>query len=184
VKARLLAAVLTVLCVSPGSVARAAPGKTTLDVTTMAGPRRLPKSLVTAAWSVDSDQSDHLAISGHNVPACLTLVQATWNGNRHGDRTGRFIELRHDYTYDAVREGASAELLVEYRLKSGWYVGMHVTVDYVGTLGLTRKSVTSGISVRSSAVAGKTVPVRVSLTIRYPEPAFNIDDTFRVLPQQ
>jgi hypothetical protein len=178
---RRFAVALVALFALGGTQASAAPPRTTLKVSTVVGSRQLPRPTVSAAWMIDPDKSDRLHITGQNLPVALSTVTASWTGTRTADSRGRFLALSHGYTYDAVREGARVDIVAEYRLKGHWYRVMGLREDYVGTIGLTRKTVTEVLTTSAPTIAGKTVPVRLTLTIRFPEAAANIDDTFLVM---
>jgi hypothetical protein len=173
-------AALSALCALTSTPAGAAP-RTSVTVVTVVGPQTLPRSTVAAAWTVEPDKSDRLSVSGENLPVAVSTVTASWSGNRKADSRGRFLSLRHEYTYDAVHEGAGAEIVVEYELKGRWYRVMGLREDYVGTIGLTRKSVSELLTGAAPATAGRNVPVRLTLTIRFPQAAANIDDSFVVV---
>lgn len=178
---RLLAVLLAAAaCVLPGSTAVAAPARTSVAVATVASSQQLPQATVAAAWTVDSDKSDRLHSTGHNLPGTVSTVTASWSGTRRGDSLGRLLKLDHQYVYDAVREGATADIFVEYKLKGHWYSVLKLREDYIGTIGPLRHVVTEQLVAKAPAIAGKTVAVRISLVLRYPEPCFNVDDVFVV----
>jgi hypothetical protein len=180
---RLLAAAVAAVSFWAAPAAHAAPAKTTVHVVTTVGPQSLPTTFVTAAWSVDKDKSDRLAMSGFNPAGCATTVTATWQGIRRGARNGHLLDVALDYSSTQVPTGASTDLKIEYRLGGAWHEVENAGFIY-GALGVGPESGGFEISYSTRAVAGRTVPVRLTVELTYPYATVSIADTFRVLPQK
>lgn len=171
---------LAVVLALAGSPAVAAPARTSVVVATTLLSAQLPMSTVSAAWSVDTDNSDRLHATGYNLPGTVSTVTASWSGTRHADSNGRLLRLDHLYVYDAVLAGATADISVDYELRGHWYRLVTWREDYVGSVDTVTLSSYGTLLVKAPAIAGRTVPVRISLAVRYPEPCLDIDDAFVV----
>jgi hypothetical protein len=181
---RLLAAAVAAVSLWAVPVAHAAPATTTVHVVTTAASQPLPATFVTAAWSVgDKDRSDLLKIGGFNPAGCATTVTGTWQGTRHGDRSGRLLDIAFGYSNIAVPTGSDTHLLIEYRLGGVWREAENFGILH-GSFGVGPDTDEFVMTYRTRAVAGRTVPVRVTVEITYQTPTVNIADTFRVLPQK
>ena len=180
IRARSIAAALVALLALPTTPTAAAPSRTVTATTRASNGYAFPRPTVDAAWTVDADSGDRLRTTGFDLAGTVSTVTASWLGTRRADSQGHLIRLDHTYVYDALHEGATADIAVDFKLNGVWYSLLRIREDYVGTVGLLRKSVTERMVGRAPAVRGKTVTVRVNLVLRFPEPCFNIDDVFVV----
>jgi hypothetical protein len=172
---------VAVAALAPGWPAGAKPVTTVSVVTVLGASTPSPRATVDASWQSASG-SDTVHASGFNPPAARTTVSATWTGTRQGDARGRFLRLEHRYSYDALLAGATYDVVIEIKTGGSWQRVFHVGGDYVGTIDGTAMLVDEVYVFRSSLAVRRTVPVRVTLTVVYPEPAFDIDDSISVAP--
>lgn len=172
--------IVMVAVLASGSSVGAKP-VTTVSVVTLLGATPAPKSTVDASWQSGS-RSDTVHASGFNLPGATTTVSATWTGTRQGDAKGRFQRLEHQYSYDTLLAGATYDVVIEIKAGGSWQRVIHVGGDYVGTIEGTTTVVDEVYVFRSSLAVRRAVPVRITLTIVYPQPAFAIDDSISVAP--
>jgi hypothetical protein len=160
---------------APG--AGAAPTVTATVTTTLAG-QPLPRDTVTATWAVAGGKNA-LHVSGFNLPGATTVVTATWLGTRHVDRAGTLTQLHRTYTYEAALDRATAVFVTEYRTATGW-VRLPPLRDHYVASPLLITAATELVIERVPALAGRTVPVRLTITLTFPDPATRIDDTITI----
>jgi hypothetical protein len=175
---RIAALALAVVALVPAT-ASAAPVRLTVAVETTVAAQQVPPT-VDAAWSFTTQPAYRLQVSGKNLPGAESTVTASWSGTERADSRGRLVQVEHAYVYGAFGDGATADLTVDYRVGTRWYRAVTMRLGYLGSAPLLTNEAHDLLVVRAPSVAGRTVPVRVNVTVRYGDAAYRIDDAFVV----